>query len=241
MFTVYKEKDYASLSRRAAAILSAEIIHNPKAVLGLATGTTPIETYQNLVESYREGLLDFSKISSVNLDEYCNLSPDHPQSYRYFMNYHLFDRVNINKKNTFVPDGMTEGKEAAARYDALIESLGGIDLQVLGIGQNGHIGFNEPGEFIADTHMVTLSESTIKANARLFASPDEVPKSAVTMGLRGILSAKKILLLASGKNKKQALEGALYGPITADLPASVLQLHPKVIVITDCDIALQKR
>jgi len=238
MFTIYKEKDYASMSRHAAAIIGAEIIHKPNAVLGLATGTTPIETYRCLIKDYEDGLLDFSKVSSINLDEYCNLPGSHEQSYRYFMNQHLFNHVNIDKDKTFVPDGMaTDSLSAAASYDALIREMGGIDIQILGIGQNGHIGFNEPGEFIPNTHVVSLTESTIRANSRLFHSVDEVPRQAITMGLSGIMSAKKILLLATGSSKAEAVSKALYGPITPDLPASILQLHPNVIVITDEEAA----
>lgn len=232
---LYQAKDYKDLSRKAANIISAQVISKPNCVLGLATGSTPIGTYEQLVEWYKKGDLDFSQVTSVNLDEYKGLSGDHDQSYRYFMNTNLFDHVNIDKSRTFVPDGTEPDSETAcAKYNAIIEATGGVDIQLLGIGGNGHIGFNEPADsFIALTHCVALTESTIQANARFFASADEVPKYAYTMGIKNIMSAKKVLLLASGASKAQAVYDSFFGPIVPSVPASVLQLHNDVIVIAD--------
>ena len=228
-----KAKDYADLSRKAANILAAQVYLKPNCVLGLATGSTPIGTYKCLVEDYNNGNLDFSEVKSANLDEYCGLDESNDQSYRYFMNDNLFNHVNIDKANTNVPNGKAEDLEAeCARYDALIEELGGVDIQLLGIGHNGHIGFNEPcDEFVKGTHLVDLGERTIQANARFFASIDEVPRQAVTMGIKTIMSAKKVLLIANGQDKKEIVEKAFYGPVTPSVPASILQLHPDVTVI----------
>lgn len=228
-----KAKDYADLSRKAANILAAQVYLKPNCVLGLATGSTPIGTYKCLVEDYNNGNLDFSEVKSANLDEYCGLDETNDQSYRYFMNDNLFNHVNIDKANTNVPNGKAEDLEAeCARYDALIEELGGVDIQLLGIGHNGHIGFNEPcDEFVKGTHLVDLGERTIQANARFFASIDEVPRQAVTMGIKTIMSAKKVLLIANGQDKKEIVEKAFYGPVTPNVPASILQLHPDVTVI----------
>lgn len=232
---LYQAKDYKDLSRKAANIISAQVISKPTSVLGLATGSTPVGTYEQLVEWYQKGDLDFSQVTSVNLDEYKGLSGDHDQSYRYFMNHNLFDHVNIDKSRTFVPDGTEPDSEVAcAKYNAIIDAVGGIDLQLLGIGGNGHIGFNEPADsFVALTHCVTLTESTIQANARFFDSADEVPKYAYTMGIKNIMSAKKVLLLASGASKAQTVYDSFFGPIVPSVPASVLQLHNDVIVIAD--------
>ena len=235
MITIYKAKDYQDMSRKAANIISAQIIMKPDCVLGLATGSTPIGTYRQLVEWYKKGDLDFSKVTSVNLDEYKGLSGDNDQSYRYFMNTNLFDHVNIDKEKTFVPNGLEEDSEkACADYNEIIRRVGGIDMQLLGIGGNGHIGFNEPGEaFERETHCIDLTESTIQANARFFASMDDVPKQAYTMGIKNIMSAKKILLVATGENKAEALYQSLYGKITPNMPASILQLHNDVTVVAD--------
>ena len=232
---IYKATDYNDMSRKAANIISAQIIMKPDCVLGLATGSTPIGAYKNLVEKYEQGDLDFSQVTTVNLDEYKGLSPEDPQSYRYFMNTHLFDHVNIDKSRTYVPNGLEEDSEkACADYNEIIRSVGGVDMQLLGIGGNGHIGFNEPGEaFEKETHCVDLTESTIKANARFFASMDEVPKQAYTMGIKNIMAAKKILLVATGSAKADALYKSLYGPITPNVPASILQLHSDVTVVAD--------
>ena len=232
---LYQAKDYKDMSRKAANIISAQVIMKPNAVLGLATGSTPVGAYEQLVEWYNKGDIDFSQVTSVNLDEYKGLSGDNDQSYRYFMNTNLFDHVNIDKTKTYVPNGLEEDSEkACADYNAIIRSVGGVDMQLLGIGGNGHIGFNEPGEaFEKETHCVNLTESTIKANARFFASMDEVPKQAYTMGIKSIMSAKKILLIATGEAKADALYKSLYGPITPNVPASILQLHPDVTVVAD--------
>ncbi len=226
-------KSYDELSRITADLISAQVILKPNCVLGLATGSSPLGTYEKLVEANKNGVVDFSDVTSVNLDEYVGLSADNDQSYRYFMNTNLFSKVNIPLENTHVPSGTATDCEAeCARYDALIESLGGIDLQLLGIGLDGHIGFNEPDEFFTkETHVVTLDESTIEANARFFASPDDVPRSALTMGVYAIMQAKKVVLIANGKNKKDIIEKAFYGPITPHVPASILQLHPDCTVI----------
>ncbi len=232
---IYCAKDYEQASRITANILAAQIILKPDCVLGLATGSTPIGAYENLIKRYEAGDLDFSSVHSINLDEYRGLTPSNSQSYRYFMNTHLFDHVNIDKKNTFVPDGLEDDKEKACQdYDEIIRSHGGIDLQLLGLGHNGHIGFNEPGDsFAKTTHCVTLAESTVAANARFFASASEVPKEAYTMGIQSIMQAKKILVMVCGKDKKKIVQKAFYGSITPQVPASVLQLHPDVILVGD--------
>ena len=223
--------NYDELSKLAAEIIGNQVKSKPESVLGLATGSSPIGTYENLVKEYNNGNLDFSKVVSVNLDEYVGLNGDNDQSYRYFMNKHLFSHINI--KETYVPSGVKEDMEAeCTAYDKKIEELGGIDLQLLGIGLDGHIGFNEPDEvFVKGTHLVELDESTIEANARFFASKDEVPTVAITMGMLPIMQAKKVLLIANGKNKEEILKKAFYGPITPMVPASILQLHKDVTVI----------
>ncbi|MBR6533737.1 MAG: glucosamine-6-phosphate deaminase [Clostridia bacterium] len=225
-------ENYETLSRKAAAIIAAEVIAKPDCVLGLATGSSPVGTYKNLSEWCKNGDLDFSCVSSINLDEYTGLDGSNDQSYRYFMNNNLFDHININKDKTFVPNGKaTDIKAECEAYDNRIKEMG-IDIQLLGIGVDGHIGFNEPDEFFTkETHQVTLDPSTIEANARFFESIDDVPKTAVTMGMGGIMSAKKVLLIANGQNKKDILEKAFYGPIDPKVPASILQLHPDVTVI----------
>ncbi len=226
-------KTYDELSLKGAALIAAEILSKPTAVLGLATGSSPVGIYRNLVKWNREGLVDFSKVTSVNLDEYVGLKGDHPQSYRYFMQENLFNHVNIRSEATYVPNGCAEDYDAeCAGYDRLVEELGGTDLQLLGIGLDGHIGFNEPADhFEAATHVVDLHPSTIEANSRFFDDAGEVPKKAVTMGMASIMRAKKILLIANGDAKKAVLEKAFFGPITPELPASILQLHPNVTVI----------
>lgn len=226
-------ESYQELSEKAARMIAEQVISNPQSILGLATGSSPVGTYNCLADMHKNGELDFSRVTSVNLDEYVGLSGENPQSYRYFMNENLFSKVNIGMENTYVPNGCAEDllKEGTA-YDELIAKLGGIDLQLLGIGLDGHIGFNEPDDvFTKETHVVNLDPSTIEANARFFASVDEVPKKAITMGMGSIMQAKKILLIASGENKKEILNKAFYGPITPKVPASVLQLHPDVTVI----------
>ena len=224
---------YEKLSRQAANIISAQVILKPNSVLGLATGSSPLGTYKQLIEWYEKGDIDFSNVTSVNLDEYVGLDGSNDQSYRYFMNKNLFEHINIDINNTYVPNGCAVDLAGEGRkYDDHIAELGGIDLQLLGIGLDGHIGFNEPDKyFVKSTHVVDLHESTIKANSRFFANIDEVPKKAITMGMVSIMLAKKILLIASGKEKRDILEKAFYGPITPEIPASILQLHPDITVI----------
>jgi len=230
-------KDYEDMSRKAANIISAQVILKPDCVLGLATGSTPLSTYANLIEWYKKGDLDFSNVSSVNLDEYRGLTADNDQSYRYFMNTNLFDHINIDKAKTFVPDGTEpDSDKACSRHDEVIKELGGIDLQLLGMGLNGHIGFNEPAsEFPKGTHCVDLTQSTIEANSRFFASIDYVPTQAYTMGIQSIMLAKKILVIVSGTNKAQIVADAFLGPVTPEVPASILQMHPDVTVVADAD------
>ncbi len=224
---------YEKLSRDAANIISAQVIIKPDCVLGLATGSSPEGIYKQLIEWYNKGDIDFSNVTTVNLDEYVGLDGTHEQSYRYFMQNKLFDHVNIKRENTFVPNGCAKDFSAeCTNYDKMIANMGGIDLQLLGIGLDGHIGFNEPDTcFEKNTHVVDLHESTIKANSRFFANEDEVPKQAVTMGMISIMQAKKILLVANGKAKKDILNKAFFGPITPEIPASILQLHPDITVI----------
>ena len=228
-------KDPQAIGTAAAALFSAKVIENPHAVLGLATGSTPIPTYTKMAEMYACGAVDFSGVTTYNLDEYVGLGHDHPQSYYYFMHKHLFDRINIDPARTNVPNGMEpdSGKECR-RYEELIESLGGVDLQLLGLGHNGHIGFNEPAEvFDKETHCVDLTESTIEANKRFFASVDDVPRQAYTMGIGTIMRARKILVVASGEDKAEIVAKAFYGDVTPAVPASILQMHPDVTVVAD--------
>ncbi|WP_333647099.1 glucosamine-6-phosphate deaminase [Lacrimispora sp.] len=238
---IYQAKDYNDMSRKAANIISAQIIMKPDCVLGLATGSTPVGTYKQLVDWYQKGDLDFSKVKTANLDEYKGLSKDNSQSYYYFMQEHLFKHVNIKEKNTHIPDGTeTDAEKAAEDYEAIISGLGGVDLQLLGIGHNGHIGFNEPSDiYPKDTHVVDLQESTIEANKRFFDSIDEVPRQAYTMGIGTIMRARKILLLVSGAEKADILYESICGPVTPSVPASILQLHPDVIIVAD-EAALSK-
>lgn len=238
---IYKAKDYKDMSRKAANIISSQVIMKPNCVLGLATGSTPIGTYDQLVEWYNKGDLDFSEVTTVNLDEYKGLPRTNDQSYYYFMHQHLFDRVNIDPERTNVPNGMEpDAEKECGRYEELIRSLGGVDLQLLGLGHNGHIGFNEPGEaFEKETHCVDLTESTIEANKRFFASADDVPKQAYTMGIKTIMQAKKILIVVNGENKADIVERAFFGPVTPEVPASILQLHNDVTLVGD-EAALAK-
>lgn len=224
---------YEQLSRKAANLIAAVVVSKPNCVLGLATGSSPLGTYAELAARCDAGDVDFSAVTSVNLDEYVGLDGTNDQSYRYFMDHNLFCKVNIDPEKTHVPNGCADDLAAeGARYDELIASLGGIDLQLLGIGLDGHIGFNEPDDcFTAATHEVKLDPSTIEANARFFAKKEDVPTSAVTMGMMSIMQAKKVLLIANGQSKKAILEKALFGPITPQVPASILQLHPDLTVI----------
>ncbi len=234
---ICKASDYKDLSRKAANIIAAQMILKPDCTLGLATGSSPVGTYEQLIERFKDGDLDFSRITSVNLDEYKGLAPDNDQSYRYFMNTNLFNHVNINKAHTFVPDGLEPDAEKACReYDEIIENVGGIDLQLLGLGHNGHIGFNEPADsFSKGTNCVDLTESTIEANKRFFESEADVPRQAYTMGIRTIMLAKKILVVVSGKDKAEILKKVVCGPVTPEVPASVLQLHPNVTIVADSE------
>lgn len=226
-------KDYQTLCRKAANILSAIIINKPTAVLGLATGSTPIGIYRQLIEWHHKGDIDFRDVKSVNLDEYVGLGPRDEQSYHCFMKKNFFDDINIKPENTHIPDGCAADLNAECTlYDKIIKDLGGIDIQLLGIGHDGHIGFNEPDEyFYKPTHVVRLNDSTIQANSRFFGSMDDVPKRAVTMGMISIMQARKILLIANGPAKKDILEKAFDGPITPRIPASILQLHADITVI----------
>lgn len=233
---IIKTKTYEEMSAIAAGIIGGQVLLKPNCVLGLATGSSPIGAYKDLVKSYEDGILDFSEVRTVNLDEYCGLDDTNPNSYRYFMNDHLFDHVNIDKANTHVPNGHAgDLEEEAVRYESFIQSLGGIDLQLLGIGHNGHIGFNEPTDnFPAIVHTVQLTESTINANSRLFERREDVPTQAITMGIGTIMKAKKILLIA-GPDKAEIVEKACFGKVTPKVPASVLQLHPDVTVILSAE------
>ena len=224
---------YAEMSKAAAKILADVIRAKPDSVLGLATGSSPIGTYDELARMHREEGLSFARCTTVNLDEYRGLAGTHPQSYRYFMNEHLFSRVDMRLDHTFVPNGTAPDAAAeCAAYDARLESLGGSDIQLLGIGPDGHIGFNEPADvFTKATHLVDLAPSTVEANARFFDSAADVPRQALTMGMGGIMGARKILLVASGAAKKAVLDAAMNGPITPRLPASLLQLHKDVTVL----------
>lgn len=230
-----KTKDYAELSRKAANIIAAQITLKPDCLLGLATGSSPVGTYENLVSMYEKGDLDFSQVKSVNLDEYVGLDGSNDQSYRYFMNHHLFEKVNIDIANTHVPDGTNlDNAKCCDAYNALLKEMGTVDLQLLGIGPNGHIGFNEPDDHFEQlTHCVDLTNETIQANKRFFASEADVPRQAYSMGIGNIMSAKMILLVANGKNKAKALAAAINGPVTPQCPASILQFHPNVVIIAD--------
>lgn len=238
---IYKAKDYEDMSRKAANIISAQVIMKPDCVLGLATGSTPIGLYKQLVEWFEKGDLDFSKVQTVNLDEYKGLNRENDQSYYYFMHDNLFDHINIPEENTHLPNGMEmDSEKECTRYTKLIQSMGGVDLQLLGIGHNGHIGFNEPSvSFDKEVHCVNLTQSTIEANKRFFASADDVPKQAYTMGIKTIMQAKKILIVANGEGKADIVRDAFFGPITPQVPASVLQLHNDVTLVAD-EAALSK-
>ena len=232
---IIRTRDYDEMSLKAAKLISAQIWLKPACVLGLATGSSPIGLYKNLVQWYEQGELDFSQVKTVNLDEYKGLDRKNDQSYYYFMHEHLFDHVNINPDHTHVPDGMMEDSEAECqRYEKLIQSMGGVDLQLLGLGRNGHIGFNEPAEsFAQTTHCVDLTESTIEANKRFFASAEDVPRQAYSMGIGTIMKADKIVVVVSGEDKAEALAKAVYGEITPEVPASILQLHNDVVIVGD--------
>ena len=230
-------KNYEDMSRKAANILSAQIIVKPSSILGLATGSTPIGIYQQLIKWYEKGDLDFSECTSINLDEYCDISPDNEQSYHYFMHHRFFDRINIPESNIHIPNGdAVSAATECRRYDDLITKSGGIDVQLLGIGRNAHIGFNEPSDsFSRWTHKVALSQSTIEPNRRFFERKEDVPQYAISVGMQAIMQAKKILLVASGKEKAEAIRQSFFGSVTPRVPASILQLHQDVTVIADTD------
>ena len=232
---IIRAKDYADMSRKAANIIAAQVILKPDCVLGLATGSTPIGTYKELIKGYENGDLDFSLVKTANLDEYRGLEKSNDQSYDYFMKANLFNHININFDNLNIPDGENPDAEAeCARYEAVVKALGGQDLQLLGMGHNGHIGFNEPAdEFVKETHCVDLQESTIQANKRFFEKVEDVPTQAYTMGINTIMQAKMILVIVSGADKAEIVKKAFFGPVTPQVPASILQMHPNVVVVVD--------
>lgn len=227
--------DEQEMSLEAARIIGALVRTKPDAVLGLPTGSTPLGTYRELIRMHKEENLDFSRVVTINLDEYIGLSGSHPQSYRAFMRENFFDHINIAPHNTHVPDGMANDiEEECRRYDERIYRYGCTDLQMIGIGPNGHVAFNEPADhFIPDTHMALLAESTINANQRFFDHRDEVPRTAISVGIRGILSTKHLVLIACGEGKADAIAKSCFGPVTPLVPASIIQLHPRVTVIAD--------
>ena len=239
-----KAKNYEDMSVKAAHIIAAQMLIKEDSVLGLATGSTPEGLYAELVKEYEAGYLDFSKITTVNLDEYKGIDRENPESYYYYMHDNLFSHVNIKEENVNLPNGMEpDAEKECARYDAVIEATGGIDLQLLGVGHNGHIAFNEPADaFTKGTSCISLTERTIQANKRFFEREEDVPRQAYTMGIKTIMSAEKILMVVNGKEKAETVRDAFFGPITPKVPASVLQLHKNVIVVGDeeafslCDI-----
>ena len=238
-----RAKDYQDASRKVANIISAQVILKPDCVLGLATGSSPIGAYQQLIKWCDKGDVDFSQTKTVNLDEYVGLAADHDQSYSYFMHQNFFDHINIDPANTNLPNGLElDAAKECARYDKVIANLGGVDLQLLGIGANGHIGFNEPAEqFSTGTNRVDLTASTITANSRFFENESMVPRQAYTMGMLAIMQAKRIVMIATGANKAQAVYDAFCGPVTPRMPASILQLHPDFVLVADAEaLALVK-
>ena len=234
---IIKTTDYKDMCKKAASFFLAQITLKEDSVLGLATGSTPLGVYSRLIELYTKSELDFTNVKTVNLDEYVGLDGDNEQSYRYFMNDKLFNHINIDKTNTHVPNGKATNKAFECdRYEEVITGLGGIDIQLLGIGNNGHIGFNEPSDcFDKITHEVELTKSTIEANTRFFNNADEVPKTAISMGVQTIMQSKKIILIANGSAKADIIFDTCFGPITPQVPASALQLHPDVTVIVDAE------
>ena len=235
MLKIILANDYNDMSRKAANLLSAQIIMKPDCVLGLATGSSPIGTYRQLVDWYRKGDLDFSAVRTVNLDEYKGLPRSDAHSYYAFMHENLFNLVNVLPENTHIPDGMEPDEAKACQsYNDVLRRLGGVDMQLLGLGHNGHIGFNEPGEaFEKDTHCVQLTESTIRANARFFGAIDAVPTHAYTMGIRSIMQARRIVVVVSGSDKAAIVRQAFWGPVTPEVPASILQMHNHVTLVAD--------
>ena len=238
---IIKARDYEHMSRQAANILSAQVILHPTSVLGLATGSSPIGTYKQLIKWYEKGDVDFSRVRTVNLDEYVGLDAAHEQSYAHFMRVNFFDHINVDLKNTNIPDGTNmDDEEECARYHAVIRKLGGVDLQLLGIGHDGHIGFNEPADtFTKGTHKVSLTDVTIQANKRFFASEVDVPRYAYTMGILDIMQAERVVMVASGEDKAGIVKEAFFGPVTPRVPASILQLHKNFTLVAD-EAALSK-
>ena len=232
-----RAKDYQDASRKVANIISAQVILKPDCVLGLATGSSPLGAYSQLIKWNEKGDVDFSQTKTVNLDEYVGLSADHDQSYAYFMHHNFFDHINIDPKNTNLPNGLElDERKESARYDKVIRDLGGVDLQLLGIGANGHIGFNEPSEkFETGSHKVNLTASTIAANSRFFENESMVPRQAYTMGMLSIMQAKRVVMIATGKNKAQAVYDSFCGPVTPQVPASIMQLHQDFVLVADKD------
>ena len=230
-----RARDYQDASRKVANIISAQVILKPDCVLGLATGSSPVGAYQQMIKWCDKGDVDFSQTKTVNLDEYVGLAADHDQSYAYFMRKNFFDGINIDQKNTNLPNGLElDAAKECARYDKVIADLGGVDLQLLGIGANGHIGFNEPADqFSTGTNRVDLTASTISANSRFFENESMVPRQAYTMGMMAIMQAKRIVMIAAGANKAQAVYDAFCGPVTPQMPASILQLHPDFVLVAD--------
>jgi len=233
--TIQTCANYEEMSAVAADLLEAQVKTKQDSVICFATGSTPLGMYQNLIAAYQAGHLDFSEVTAFNLDEYYPIARENSQSYFHFMYENLFQFINVKEDRRFIPSGESQDVRAECkRYDEKIVAAGGIDFQILGIGRNGHIGFNEPQDFFEGaTHMVDLEQDTIAANARFFASPDEVPKHALTMGVKSIMMSRKILLLASGSEKAEAIYRAFFGPITPRVPASILQLHPDITVLVD--------
>ena len=236
---IIRATDYKDLSRKAANIISAQDIMKPNCVLGLATGSSPVGTYEQLIEWYKKGDVDFSDVTTVNLDEYRGILKENPQSYWYFMHKHFFDSVNIDPVRVHVPDGANlDAEKACQDYDAVIHAVGGIDLQLLGIGPDGHIGFNEPNAaFELGTHCVDLAESTIEANKRFFDKKEDVPRQAYTMGIKSIMQARKVLMVANGAGKADIVKTAFFGPVTPEVPASILQMHPDFTLVLDAEAA----
>ncbi|WP_130861477.1 glucosamine-6-phosphate deaminase [Bacilliculturomica massiliensis] len=240
---IIRATDYRDMSRKAANFLSAQVILKENCVLGLATGSTVLGIYEQLIQWYNKGDIDFSAVSTVNLDEYAGLSSEDPNSYGYYMNTNLFRHINIDPRRCHLPDGTAADLTAEClHYEELIQQLGGIDMQLLGLGENGHIGFNEPHQSFAQmTHVVELSESTRAANARFFSSEEDVPKQAVTMGVKRIMQARRILLCVSGQRKARILKEVLFGPVIPAIPGSILQMHPRLTVVADADALAEIR
>ena len=234
-------RNYHELSVQATQLVADQITNKKNTVLGLASGQTPIGMYEELINMFKRGKIDFSEVVTFNLDEYYGLAPEHPQSYYYYMWNTLFKHINIKKENIYLLNGMPENiKQECNQYEYLIQKNGGIDLQILGIGDNGHLGFNEPAIGLnSKTHLVTLSEETIQANSHYFNNIQEIPKQAITMGIGTIMKAKKIVLLASGRKKSHAIEKTINGPVSTEVPATILQLHPDVKLLIDKEAASQ--